>query len=185
MRTFVRVVALTLAGLCLVAAVCTRLPGYQTYRDRNDCSGQALDHLFSFEHDGDAPCDPDWLDTGTLPAADWGIFLAIVPMLAIALALARRPRPGWAVAWSVGTLGLTIAWIVATFSLGGDWFSGRRVEELAPAQVLQWSVGLFYAIHAIQIVTLGIWSLVVLIVQRHRRRANAIDPMPKATVVDR
>jgi hypothetical protein len=184
MRTFVRVTALVLAGLCLVSAICARLPGYQTYRDRNDCADKAWGNLMSFEHDGDARCEPDWLDTGTRPAADWGIFVAIVPMLAIALALARRPSPGWAVAWSAVTIAGTILWIVATFSLG-DWGGGSRTEELAPTHVLQWSFGLFYAVHAIQIVTLGIWSVVQMIVHRQRRRANAIDPMPKATVVDR
>jgi hypothetical protein len=183
MRTFVRVTALGLAGLCLVAMICARLPGFQTYRDRNDCAEKAWGNLFSFEHDGDAPCEPDWLDTGKRPAADWDLFVAAVPMLLIALLLARRPSPGWAVAWSVATLGLSFLYFVATFSLG-EWSHGRA-DELAPFHVLQWSIGLFYAIHAIQIVVLGIWSLVVLIVERRRRRARAIDPMPRATVVDR
>jgi len=183
MRTFVRVVALVLAGLCVVGMICGRLPGYQTYRDRNGCADEAWGRLFSFEHDGDPPCEPDWLDTGTRPAAGWDLYVAAVPMLLIALLLARRPRPGWAAIWSAATIAGTMALFVATFSLG-EWSHGRA-EELAPLHVLGWSVGLFYAIHAIQIVVLGIWSLVVLIVERRRRRARAIDPMPRATVVDR
>jgi hypothetical protein len=184
MRTFVRVIALTVVALCLVVAVCARLPGYQTYRDRNDCAGEALDHLFSMEHDGDAPCEPDWLDTGTRPAADWAVFCLLVPMIAIGLLLARRPSPRWASLWSGVTLGGSFALFIATFSLDFD-FSGPRVVDLAPVRVIEWAVGLFYAIHAIQIVTLGVWALVIVILERRRRRATALDPMPKATVVDR
>lgn len=184
MRTFVRWVALTLVALSVVVAVCARLPGYRTYRDRNGCADKAWGDLFTMEHDGDAPCEPDWLDTGTQPAADWIVFVVLVPMIAIGLALARRPSPGWASLWSGVTLGGTFALFIATFSLDFD-FGGPRVVELAPATVIEWAVGLFYAIHAIQIVTLGVWGLVTVIVERRRRKANALDPMPKATVVDR
>ena len=164
--------------------VCARMRGYTEYKDRNRCAEQAMDRLFSFEHQDHDPCTPDWYPIRDGAALPWNAFLVLLPMAAIGLLVARRPRVGWAALWSALTIGSAAAWFVATFDL--DLFSDTRTVGYWPSAVVSWASLAFLLIHLVQLIACGIYGIVVLVRRsraRRRARAEEPDPMPRARVV--
>jgi hypothetical protein len=171
---FVRVVALAICGACVIAAVAAPMPGYTRHVDRNSCS-----KWFSVEPDD---CVPDYHPMETTAAAGGEIAFLLVPMAVFGALVAWRPRRRWAALWSSATLGITFAIIVATFDLDLD-FSGDYIEHRPASYILQGAVGAMYALHVVQLITLGIHAIVVRLAARRREREAALDPMPRAVVV--
>jgi hypothetical protein len=140
----IRVIALVIVGLTVVAAVCATLPGSRIYRDSNDCAGQAWGGLFAMHHGERPACVSEYVVASTKAAGELSLAVVLVPLIGGGLLVAASARPIRALAWSVATLVISILFLFLTFELDLDLMSSTRTQVLWPARALAYSLAASY-----------------------------------------
>lgn len=127
-RKLLRTFCLIAGGLATAALILGFLPGTETYRDTNDCFGNALGGLFSAHHGRRPPCESHYVYVATTPVvAHWNWLLGFLFMLfAPGILIWRKPRIAFALLWALWAIGAGTVGFLASFDLG-DW-SVKTVE---------------------------------------------------------
>lgn len=164
--------------LCVLAALVGLLPGYDVYKDGNDCIGRAIGRLVAFEHGDPSACIRADVFVRTDPAGGLELVLAMLPIVLGALLVRRWPGYVSGFLWPVAMVVTFAVWFVATFSL--DLFSGTRTVMLWPAHVVAILVGAIAVILTVLMFGVPLLALVRAIL---RPRAPRPEPLARARVV--
>ena len=148
------------------------LPGYEVYRDVNDCSERSWDHLRSTllmghghsTHDRASECAQSYVfvESRRVSENPLGLLVLLLGLLAPGAAVWRRPRLVTALLWSVTVTSVVVGYFAFFFSLNFEgMFSSSRTVELWPAQLFSnLLLSLFVLLVAIVPLTCGVLACI-------------------------